>query len=62
MGYFSVSLRPKYVDRNGLFLLYKGPLEEEEELRRWLMDEDVLKIPGQVQSCSRIQTFSLIGS
>ena len=35
--------------RNGLFLLYEGPLEDEEELRRWLMDEDVLKIPGQVE-------------
>ena len=35
--------------RNGLFLLYEGPLEDEEELRRWLMDEDVLKIPGHVE-------------
>ena len=35
--------------RNGLFLLYEGPLEDEEELRRWLMDEDVFKIPGHVE-------------
>ena len=35
--------------RNGLFLLYEGPLEDEEEIRRWLMDEDVLMIPGHVE-------------
>jgi hypothetical protein len=35
--------------RNGLFLLYEGSLTEEEELRRWFMHEDVLKIPGSIE-------------
>ena len=37
------------LNRNGQFLRYEGPLEDEEELRRWLMDEDVLMIPGHVE-------------
>ena len=46
--------------RNGNFLLYEGDLHDPESTLSWILDEETLEIPGQIEEVGRVMLSKIL--
>ena len=46
--------------RNGQFKLYEGPLNDEDELLSWLLDEETLDLPGEIEKVNEVMLDRIV--